>query len=94
MELHAQAAARTLQAVVAPEARAALLRRGAAGRCGSPVGLRYDIEVLASISKFLKCLRYHVHNFDIEVLRYRVLYSTPVHFDIEAFKLRYRSASI
>ncbi len=38
MELHAQAAERTLRAVVAPEAplRAALLRRGAAGRCGSP----------------------------------------------------------
>ncbi len=38
MELHAQAAAGTLRAVVAPEAplRAALLRRGAAGRCGSP----------------------------------------------------------
>jgi hypothetical protein len=38
VELHAQAAARTLRAVVAPEAplRAALLRRGAAGRCGSP----------------------------------------------------------
>jgi hypothetical protein len=37
VELHAQAAARTLRAVVAPEApmRAALLRRGAAGRCGS-----------------------------------------------------------
>jgi hypothetical protein len=36
--MHAQAAARTLRAVVAPEAplRAALLRRGAAGRCGSP----------------------------------------------------------
>jgi hypothetical protein len=38
VELHAQAAARTLWAVVAPEAplRAALLRRGAAGRGGSP----------------------------------------------------------
>ena len=38
VELHAQAAARTLQAVVAPEAplRAALLRRGAAGRGCSP----------------------------------------------------------
>ncbi len=38
MELHAQAAARTLRAVVASEAplRAALLRRGAAGRGGSP----------------------------------------------------------
>jgi hypothetical protein len=38
VELHAQAAARTLRAVVAPEAplRAALLRRGAAGRGGSP----------------------------------------------------------
>jgi hypothetical protein len=57
------------------------------------VGLRYDIEVLASISKFLTCLRYRVHNFDIEVLRYWVQYSTPVHFDIEAFKLRYRPIS-
>ncbi len=38
MELHAQAAARTLRAAVAPEAplRAALLRRGAAGRGRSP----------------------------------------------------------
>jgi hypothetical protein len=38
VELHAQAAARTLRAVVAPEAplRAALLLRGAAGRGGSP----------------------------------------------------------
>ena len=37
-ELHAQAAARTLRAVVAPEAplRVALLQRGAAGRGGSP----------------------------------------------------------
>ncbi len=38
MELHAQAAAGTLRAVVVPEAPlgAALLRRGAAGRGGSP----------------------------------------------------------
>jgi hypothetical protein len=38
MELHAQAAARTLRVVVAPEAplRAALLRRGGAGHGGSP----------------------------------------------------------
>jgi hypothetical protein len=38
VELHAQAAAGTLRAVVASEAplRAVLLRRGAAGRCGSP----------------------------------------------------------
>ncbi len=33
-------------------------------------------------------------NFDIEVPQYRVRYSIPVHFDIEAFKLRYQSASI
>jgi hypothetical protein len=65
------------------------------------VGLRYDIEVIASISKFLKNLRYRVHNFvsklanfDIDVLQYRVLYSIPVHFVIKGFKLQYRSASI
>ncbi len=54
------------------------------------VDLRFNIKILSSISKFLKIfdIAYTTSilklvHFDIEVLRYRVLYSILVHFNVE-----------